>query len=268
MLARAVVEIRNPLEEVADENRLEQLQHAARAGDVLISRSVFPAALVQELKAYLSNVGRSSFPSYHPISANSPNFHRLNDNDERAYVRGCFHQFVFYPWNQDPFQIFVTFRDVFRLKNRIAGLPEMAFLARIPEHSCVARTAFQFYPSGSGELREHMDPLDFHQVVVATLVMSHRGSEYNSGGLFVRGRDGTEIDIEAMVSPGDVMFFCGQVQHGVKRIDPEKRTRWLDFQGRWMGLFAINKVEGNIQISDSAEVSESPVESPKDALPR
>jgi len=51
-----------------------------------------------------------------------------------------------------------------------------------------------------------------------------------------------------------LILIRGDIPHGVRMIDPEKDFNMLS-QGRWMGLFAINKVEGSKKASNSKPVS-------------
>ena len=70
-----------------------------QAGGVGVVRQFINQSLAMEIRDYLTKIGENSLPTYEPIEIGRPNFHRLNLDDERAHVRGCFHQFVFYPWN-------------------------------------------------------------------------------------------------------------------------------------------------------------------------
>ena len=83
--------------------------------------------------------------------------------------------------------------------------------------------------------------------------MSLKGSDFNDGGLEVKvGEDWLLIDDH--IHPGDLILIRGDIPHGVRMIDPEKDFNMLS-QGRWMGLFAINKVEGSKKASNSKPVS-------------
>ena len=103
------------------------------AGDIYIARRQFDEAVLHDIRAYLEGVGRGSLPNYAPIEGGAPNFHRMNRNDSRAYVQGCFHQFVFFPWNQDPFDLFKVCAPVFHMKNKLSGLHAEKFLDNQPQ---------------------------------------------------------------------------------------------------------------------------------------
>lgn len=253
-LGRDLKWIDNAAALLADEIRLQQVRADIAAGDVYVARRQFDPLLVQEVRHYLEGVGRGSLPNYAPIAAGAPNFHRMNRNDPRAFVQGCFHQFVFFPWNQDPFDLFAACAGVYHLKNRLSGLPAGSFLGREPENGCTARLAFQVYPRGGGFLNRHADPVDYHQLTVPIMQMTRKGVDFTSGGLFVQMADGRDLVIDDVAEPGDVVYFNASCPHGVLPIDPDAPMRWTTFAGRWMLLFAVNRLAGNTAIGNAVQL--------------
>jgi hypothetical protein len=240
-----------------DDAVLQKAIDDIRAGDIYIVRNQFDAALLLEIREYLTGIGRGSLPNYAPIQAGAPNFHRMNRADPRAYVQGCFHQFVFFPWNQDVFDLFKLFAPVYHLKNRLSGLPAERFLGIEPEEGCTARLAFQVYPRGGGFLNRHSDPVDYHQLSVPILQMSAKGSDFSSGGLFVQMADGGDLMLDDVCAPGDVVYFNASCAHGVKPIDPDAPLNWPSYAGRWMLLFAVNRLAGNTAIGNAMDLDKS-----------
>lgn len=216
-----------------------------RQGRVLISRQVLPSGLVRQITSYLATIGRSSLPNWRPIEPGCPNFHRLNWDDERAYVRATFHQFSFFPWNQDVFRLFKRLDDVFRLRNRLCGAEENAFLSGDPTEGAVARFSAQFYPCGGGHMAGHVDPVGEYQLVVPTLAMSTHGEDFRSGGLWVDLPCGQRLHVDPLVSPGDVIWFHPHRPHGVQAVDPEATLDWSAFRGRWSAILAVNGLPGS-----------------------
>jgi len=237
-----------------DDAALEQARANIRAGDIYIVRRQFDPALLHYIREYLSSIGRGSLPNYSPIQPGAPNFHRMNRADPRAYVQGCFHQFVFFPWNQDVFDLFKLFAPVYHLKNRLSGLPAERFLGIEPEDGCTARLAFQVYPRGGGFLNRHSDPVDYHQLSVPILQMSEKGRDFSSGGLFVQMADGDDLMLDDVCAPGDVVYFNAACAHGVKPIDPDAQLNWPSYAGRWMLLFAVNRLAGNTAIGNARDL--------------
>jgi hypothetical protein len=71
--------------------------------------------------------------------------------------------------------------------------------------------------------------------------MSQKGEDFTHGGAYVV-RDGEKICTDDFTRPGDIVFFNASLSHGVDEIDPDVERRWLDFNGRWILLFALNDV--------------------------
>ena len=232
---------------------VDEMRQRIEEDGVCVVRNVFTRELCDRIVAYLSRVAGSSLPNYSPIELGCPNFHRLNRDDERSYVKACFHQFSFFPWNQDVFDFFELARPVYQLRNRIVRLPADHFLGRSPDDGCSARVTFQFYPSGSGHLHRHQDPYDFHQLTVPTMALTKKGDAFHTGGAYAMGTDGP-ICTDEIADPGDVVFFNAQIAHGVEMIDRDKETDWLSFRGRWMMLFAVNRLTRDSGIADAVDL--------------
>jgi hypothetical protein len=229
---------------VTDAAAFENMVSKLKQGRLLVSRRVLSPDLVLAIVDYLKGVGRASFPQWHPIAPGCPNFHRLNWNDQRSYVRGAFHQFSFFPWNQDVFQLFDKLRDVFLLRNKLCGAAPEAFLSGDPAEGAVARISAQFYPAGGGHMNGHTDPVSEYQLAVPTLAMSRYGRDFTSGGLWIDLPDSTRVFADPLLEPGDVIWFHPKRPHGVMSIDPEEPLNWLDFRGRWSGILAVNGLPG------------------------
>ncbi|MDH3680296.1 MAG: hypothetical protein OEV40_10160 [Acidimicrobiia bacterium] len=243
------------VDELLDASGLvDSMRSEIAAGAVYVVPSGIDRALLVELRAYLTRVGQSSLPSYHRIEVGAPNSHRMNDGDERSYVRGRFHQFSFYPWNQDLFGLFDLLGPAYRVKNLLSGLPPASFLGRMPEQGCTARISVQFYPRGGGGLNRHTDPVDRHQLTVPTLELSHRGDDYATGGIYVIRADGSTLDVQEHLDVGDVLFFNAATPHGVATIDHADALAWHRFEGRWIALLAVNKLQSTADIGDSVDL--------------
>ena len=254
MIARNIHTIDDHAKLLNDPDRIERIRDNISAGDVYIAKNVFSPILLARIKEYLIGIGRNSLPNYHPIEMGCPNFHRINYLDERAYVKGCFHQFVFFPWNQDVFDLFERSKEVFYMKNLLSNNRKDRFIKRTPEDGCVSRIAFQFYPQGAGCLNKHQDPADHHQLTVPTLTMSKKGVEFFKGGAYVETKNGELIHTDDISDIGDIVYFNAQLSHGVERIDPEIETDWTAFKGRWMMMFAINKLSSNTVIANAVDM--------------
>jgi hypothetical protein len=245
-----------PLAELLESPALRKDMLDRLAGeDICIVRNVVTPLDVQQMVGYLIGVGRGSLPNWEPIVARCPNHHRVNQWDERSYVKACFHQFSFFPWNHDVFNFFQRFRHVFALRNLLAGAEPGAYLGQEPQGGCTARLSFQFYPRGGGAMNAHIDPSGPHQAVVPTLTLSALGTDFREGGAFMRNSKGDVIWIERYAKPGDVVLFSPRLVHGVAPIDPDATTNWPAFEGRWMAIFAVNKLADNTRVSNAIDIA-------------
>lgn len=226
---------------LVDPVALKAAQAAVSAGSVLVARGVFDAEWIDSTRQYLSGVGRNSLANYEAIRRGAPNFHRINMWDPRAQVMGCFHQFSFFPWNNDPFNFFSRSRLVYQIKNVLSYNDPDTFWDVGEGADYSPRLSFQFYPKGGGGLNRHSDPVSDYQLTVPTMTMSQKGSDFQSGGAYV-DTHGERVFTDGITAPGDVVFFNAALPHGVERIDPDEDVPWTRFEGRWVLLFAVNHV--------------------------
>ncbi len=254
--ARDLIELEHDPNLVNDAARLADMRAHLAEGDIYLVRQVIPRDLIARIKTYLTNVGRHSLPNYHPLEPGCPNFHRVNQFDPRAYVQTCFHQFSFFPWNQDVFNLFEAMKPVFHVKNQLNNLPKDKFTSMQPEDGCAARLSFQFYPKGGGCIRKHTDPVSHHQLNVSLLTMSKKGEDYTQGGGFVERKNGERILFDDITEPGDVVHSCAATPHGVEDIDPSAPLDWLAFEGRWMMIFSVNQVVAGSGVHDSVDLDQ------------
>lgn len=232
---------------------IEETKSYLESGGVFIIRQMVDPTYVSLVRDYLAKVGANSLPAYHPIVEGCPNFHRVNKDDERSYVRATFHQFSFFPWNQDLFDLFSTLKPIFELRNLLSKNPKDAYLGKKSENGCIGRISFQFYPQGGGMMNLHKDPEDYHQFTVPTLCMSKKGVDFETGGAFFE-MDGKRHFVDDLCDLGDVTLFHARHSHGVAPIDPNKKLEWHKFLGRWVALAAVNKLSSNSIIKNAEDL--------------
>ncbi len=232
---------------------VQTIKSDIKAGKLVVLRGGVDAQWCQSVVNYLSSIGSSSLPNYSAIVPGGANFHRINDSDPRSFVKGCFHQFVFYPWNQDILQFFDRLKPFYELKNLVSDISADRFLFDSDENY-TARIAAQFYPVGRGYLSSHRDPVYEHQLCIPTVTLSKKGIDYQKGGAVFSTRRGRKINIDDFSEVGDVTLFDASLVHGVDPIDPSLDVNWLNFKGRWMLLLAVNKFE-HTDAPNSIEIS-------------
>ncbi|MDX6574883.1 MAG: hypothetical protein QOE96_836 [Blastocatellia bacterium] len=239
---------------LASADRRDRMIAAANAEVVCVTRKALASDFVAKVIDYLTHLGRNSLPNRHPTLTGCPNHHRVYQWDELSYVKGCYHQFSFFPWNEDVFELFKNLGPTYRLRNLLNGLAPERYLGREPDDDCIARISFQFYPRGKGAMNKHRDPVDVHQKIVPILIMTKRGVDYEEGGLFYEAADGARVWADEVAGPGDVVWAQAQLAHGVDPIDPGTTPDWLSFRGRWSAVVAVNKMVTNTRIGDALDL--------------
>jgi len=223
-----------------DRSLQNEIKMKIKNGHMIVFKKFVDKKIINKLKKYLVNIGKNSLPGFEPISNHAKNHHRVVNNDPRSFVKGCFHQFSFFPWNQDPFSIFNEFKEGYWIKNILSNNAKDTFLKINSKNEIVARLSFQFYPKGQGYLNLHSDPIGNHQITAPILVMSSKGKnkDFNKGGSYLLNKKNKKIYIEDKADIGDLIMYDASIPHGVDYIDGKnlKKNSWINFEGRWMLL--------------------------------
>jgi hypothetical protein len=222
--------------------------------DAYIIKNFYEIDFILKIKEYLHLVGTSSLPSYHSISEGSSDFHRIVNEYPGSAVKSICHQYLFHNWNQNQFDFFKVFEELFFLKNVLSGFEKNMFLKNRPSDDFVVRIAFQHYPVGGGYFSEHSDPVGAHQLVVPILQLSTKNDDYNEGGLYLVDGTGQQVPIDDVAQTGDLILFNGEVKHGVVPIDPYDRIDWSNKRGRWMCIISTIKTPSNKKTPDPLQI--------------
>lgn len=228
---------------------------------LLIIKNIFEKKKIIQLKKYLSEIGKSSLPGYHPVEFGAPNHHRIIDKDNRSFVEGKFHQFSFFRWNQDIYDIFNLFIKGYWIKNLLSNNDKERYLNiqnNKKKLKVVARISVQFYPSGMGFMNEHSDPIGQHQISAPLAIMSEKGpdKDFKTGGSYVYYKNkNKKLYIEDIASIGDLVLYDASLPHGVDLIDKSSKTDWCKFKGRWTSVLASNKVRNSKVFRDALDLN-------------
>jgi hypothetical protein len=139
------------------------------------------------------------------------------------------------------------------LRNLILGLDPLLGVRFSAERYGIFVTT-TYYPPGAGFMDAHVDgvggdvPLLHH---IAPLTF--KGIDYQEGGMQVRDRRGKTVDVDALLRPGDVVFYDGALQHGVApiRSQPPSHTDADRAPLGRLQMFAIPTRFANIESSRS-----------------
>jgi hypothetical protein len=234
--------VKPSIEKIARAEFMERVLHETDAfmaaiddGTVFVVEAFHPPERVRAFRELTGRVAAASPPSWHPLVDGVPDYHRVVDDHPKAWVRSRMHAFYFHAFNEQR-DLFAEFADVFRIKNRLAGEPEDAYLSALPSDGVVARVTSNQYPRGGGYLAEHRDPASPFARLQTIIQASEPGVDYDEGGLYVRGDDGEVLLADPHSRMGDLFVLTPDIRHGVAPIDPGAELDWDARDGRWMIL--------------------------------
>lgn len=255
-----ITQVPSPRELLQSKEARHELRETLQSSGLAFSSRFLAREKVDLLLDFLEGVKASSVPEWKALRYGVDNFYWINDNFAGSTVKGAFSQINFFPWNPGSQEIFDAMGDILRVRNLLLGQQADSFLNPKDGDDSTVRVAAQFYPSGRGWMQEHRDPEGPHQTVLASLVLSHFGRDYKSGGLFVRDAHGDKVFPEEELAPGDLLWFAPSVRHGVDEIVPLDRDRgfsgWEAKEGRWMLLFATNAISAEVKYANAEAIGE------------
>ncbi len=180
--------------------------------------------------------------SFHKMFQRSPNFHRIIDKDitKKYKIFAIKHSFFFYNWNIKS-RLEKKFKNGvykhWRYIKYLSGNRKTQYENNKPLDGQIDRLQIIRYPSGGGQLRDHVDPTK-NQKIVSGLIMSKIGKDFKSGGFYFTKKNQKKYNIEKKLDIGDAVIFYGSIIHGVEKVDPNLKLNWKSKNGRWfIGMF-------------------------------
>jgi hypothetical protein len=133
-------------------------------------------------------------------------------------------QTMYYPPSFEHGAISEVFELIVELRNRMTSMP--ADFGDNPKRDGYWNAKrVHHYPQGGGFMVGHSDTY-FNKVLgdqgflQILFLMSEKGRDFMSGGGFVEDLNGTRIDAEEVGGMGTIIFFNGEIMHGVADVDP------------------------------------------------
>ena len=219
---------------------VREIVQSLYSGDVYILKQGFPNKFLQNLAVELHQYGKKTPSSFHKMLDECPDFHRVITPElaKNYSLRQIKHSYYFFPWNNDPFNLFESVNERWRVFKFLGGFPLNAYENNLPSTGIIDRLQIAQYASGVGELELHSDPYLYQKVAISG-IMSKRGEDYKTGGAYILNENQEKINIEDSMDIGDIYLVYPTVFHGVETIDKGKNIDWDSFDGRWfMGLYS------------------------------
>jgi hypothetical protein len=144
----------------------------------------------------------------------------------------CMYRYFEFLWNDNDDQEALDMHlAIHRMRNEIQGFP-LDYGLHFSSQNYGVYISTSLYPIRYGMLEEHVDGHGDIPILHYMLPLSFKGKDFSDGGLHIRSKQGDIIDIDSLVSPGDLIFFDGRCKHWVKKIeasDPSKPGRLAVF---------------------------------------
>ena len=93
---------------IEDSNFTDKIVTSLMMGDFFILKNAYSKKFMNELKINTFNHFKNKPSEFYKMLEGTPDFHRRIDLDtgKKYSFRSCKHSFYFYPWNDDPLNLF------------------------------------------------------------------------------------------------------------------------------------------------------------------
>ena len=238
----------------AEDIPLDDLHEAMRKHTFACIRGIVPEDEVRHALGVIDEVfdhRRDHPPAGQPASAVRTNFQKINlggesstaNHDDARFFRAFYNPL----WEEDIYAMHGAFRQLIRVRNRLADLPLEFATDKIESNGLWTAARFHQYPVGGGFFRRHTDYVvkdiadekstRFYQVV---LTMTQKGEHFEQGGAFV-DIDDERLYLDDSSKPGDIVIYDGRTVHGVEDIDPFEPLDLTTINGRLAGFVTLFK---------------------------
>lgn len=240
------VEFKNKvLEEKKD--FVEDIVNSLYSGDVYILKAAYTKEFMHNLKNKTFLHFKNKPSEFYKMLEGSPDFHRKIDLEKgkKYSLRMCKHSFYFYPWNDDPLNLFKPIYERWRIIKKLMGLRPTEYENNTPKDGVIDRIQVVQYPSKIGYLEPHTDPHK-HQRLFHSAYMSKKGIDFEGLGFYLLGKNNKIIEVEGLIDVGDIGIGYASVYHGVAPVNTNKEPNWDDVNdGRWFLSMYSNESDVN-----------------------
>ena len=204
------------------------------AGDAYIVNKAFSKEFMLDLKEKVHQYWSQQPSTFHKMLEGCPDYHRIIDeeNTKKYAIKMGKHSCYFYPWNDDPLNLFPTVWKRWRIFKFLGGFPIDAYEKNTPKDGIVDRIQVVRYPPKIGYLEKHSDPYQSQRVILSGF-MSKRGVDYQGGGFYLIDKNKNKFFPEDIIDTGDIGICYATVNHGVDPVDIHKSPDWSAKDGRW-----------------------------------
>ena len=224
-------------------------------GDFYIFKNAFTEEFMIHLKNKTFDYFKSKPSEFFQMLEGTPDFHRKIDIEigKKYAIKMCKHSFYFYPWNNDPLNIFETIYKRWRIIKKLMGLNEHEFEKNTPKDGVVDRIQVVQYPSKIGYLEPHTDPHQ-NQRLIFSGYMSKLGKDFDGLGFYLIDDNNKIVEVEHLIDIGDIGIGYSSIYHGVAPVNTNKSPNWDDINdGRWfLSMYSNSSDELKSRVTSSS----------------
>jgi len=217
-----------------DPSFVKEIVDSLYSGDVWVLEDTYDLSFLEKFKEELFKWGLNTPSSFHKMLEGVPNFHRIVDKElsKNYSFEAVRHVYFLFPWNEDPFGVWPIVNDIWGTFKVLSGFSYDEYCKNRPNDGVVDRLVINHYPSGTGAIETHSDPLLFQRMIMGTR-MNQKGTDFKTGGLYYVDKNGNKWEIEDELSMGHKYISYPTLLHGVNIIDEGSEVNWQSSKGRW-----------------------------------
>jgi len=221
--------------EIEDSKYTDKIVASLMRGDFFILKNAYSKKFMTELKVNTFNYFKNKPSEFYKMLEGTPDFHRRIDLDtgKKYSFRSCKHSFYFYPWNDDPLNLFSPIYDRWRVIKKLMGLDATSYEKNTPKDGVIDRIQVVKYPSKIGFLEPHTDPYKYQKLIISSY-MSKKNIDFDGIGFYLLDQNDNVMSIEDSIDVGDMGIGMATLYHGVAPVNLTKDADWDDVNdGRW-----------------------------------
>lgn len=238
-----------------DEDFIIKMIESLYSGDFYILKNAFKKEFMDYLKTETFKYYKNKPSDFYKMLEGTPDFHRIIDLEigKKYAIKMCKHSFYFYPWNNDPLNIFETIYKRWRIIKKLMGLNEHEFEKNTPKDGVVDRIQVVQYPSKIGYLEPHTDPHQ-NQRLIFSGYMSKLGKDFDGLGFYLIDDNNKIVEVEHLIDIGDIGIGYSSIYHGVAPVNTNKSPNWDDINdGRWfLSMYSNSSDELKSRVTSSS----------------
>lgn len=214
---------------------VEEITSSLFSGDIYILKGAYTKEFMENLKVKTFLHFKDKPSEFHKMLEGCPDFHRKIDlKDGAAYsFNVCKHSFYFYPWNNDPLNLFKPIYERWRIIKKLMGLKPTEYENNTPKNGVIDRIQIVQYPSKIGYLEPHSDPYKYQKFFFSGF-MSKKGVDFQGLGFYLLDQNDDIVVAEDLIDVGDIGIGFATIHHGVAPVNKNKEPNWNDVNdGRW-----------------------------------